>query len=149
MTSESQPRPLVLIRNRLSATIAVLATGIVTFDVIREVVLNPTKRVDWLLSPFLSLPLWVTVAANVVFYLFALWIGVLWFWGTKGKERVVAGGWLLGWILLSVESFWPAVSIIRYIDAITWGIAFLAALAVFLEFYTPRDTRVETSADDR
>jgi hypothetical protein len=149
VTGESKPKA-ALISNRLAATLALILTGFVAALDIRYALFGPINHSSWLLSPFRSWPLWLTAAVNALVYLYLLWIFVSFFRGTTGKERVLVLGWAIGITLYPLKAFFPAAGgPIQYADATAMGVAFLAALAIFLEFYAARETQIETSADDR
>jgi hypothetical protein len=147
MSRESQPRP-ALIRTRLAAILALILTGFVAALDIRHALFGPIDTSKWLLSPFRSWPLWVMVAVNAFFYVCSVWICVLFFRGTAGKERILVVGWALGIVLYPLKALFPgAAGPIQYADATAMGMAFLAALSIFLEFYAPHDDRIKTSND--
>ncbi len=150
MTTETHPKA-ALLPNRLAAAIALIFTGWMAALAIRDVLLRPIRLQDWffpIFPPLFKAPHWVAIAVNAAFYAYLIWICVCFFRFAKGKERVVIAGWLLGFVLYPAERFSPTVSVARYVEATAMGISLLAALAIFLEFYGPRGTRIETSADD-
>ena len=90
-------------------------------------------------------------AVNVGFYAYLVWLGVVFYRNTQGKERVIVGGWFgalfLGWIRNLVSM--SAGAAIDWIKAACMLIALLAAADILLKTFASDEPRLDdqTSRD--
>src|SRR5215469_4492591 len=90
-----QKSPIRLIGNRSGALVAVCLTGYLAVMDFRAAFSHIPRKSRWLIPlDSLPLPIWAAVTINVAFYIYMLWLGVFFFRGGKGKERVVIAGFL-------------------------------------------------------
>jgi hypothetical protein len=132
-----------LIRGQGGAIVALASTALLTTLAVRDL-LVPSKRPSGGLLPLdFLLPHSLTLAANVAFYLYLVWMGISLVRGCRAKERLVVGGWftriLLGPLKMFVPS--PAVLPIQIVKATGMLVALVAAVLIFLEIL--RGTKAE------
>lgn len=100
----------------------------------------PQHHTQWLLDlHFLRfLPNWAAVAINLYFYACFLWVAVECWRMSRGTERVLLGSFCTAAFLDVITNPVPAstVPLIRDAKAAFMAVAFLAALAIFMEIFT-------------
>ena len=130
--SEQKPR---LIGNRLTAAIGVVLTGFVAVQTLRAVFWQSPHHFHWLLPVDSILPARATLAVNLVFYAWLVWLCVVFPRALHGKERVLVIGWTLSLLLSLVQGLVSAslAAFIQYVRAASIMVALFAAVAILIE----------------
>jgi hypothetical protein len=136
-----------LIRDRISAIVAVVLTGFITAISFRAAFYGGPHY--W--HPFFHLamlPRWTQLLINAAFYVYILWAFVGLFSIAKGRERFLVAGWGPGLLLDPIKGVVssPAVTVIRQFQAVSIAVALLAAVSIFLE--TPARNNVPPESSD-
>ncbi|HYL68200.1 MAG TPA: hypothetical protein VEX69_03460 [Candidatus Limnocylindria bacterium] len=95
-----------------------------------------------------TLPASAAVAVNIFFYAYLLWLGVVFYRTTQGKERVLVAGWFgamfLGWTQNLVSM--SAAGAIEWAKASCMLVAFLAAVDILLRTFADDDPGLDDQA---
>ena len=75
------------------------------------------------------------LAVNVAFYAYLLWLCIVFFRTAQGKERILVAGCFPGILLTPLQSLVSTTTAtsIRYIEAASIAVAFVAAVWIMLE----------------
>jgi hypothetical protein len=124
-----------LIGSRFAAAIGVLLTGFVASQTLRAALWQSPHRFHWLLPVDTFLPARVTLAVNVVFYAWLVWLCVVFPRALHGKERILAIGWALSLLLSLMQGLLSAslAAFIQYVRAASIMVALFAAVAILIE----------------
>lgn len=81
------------------------------------------------------LPARATLAVNLVFYAWLVWLCVVFPRALHGKERVLAIGWALSLLLSLIQGLVSAslAAFIQYVRAASIMVALFAAVAILIE----------------
>lgn len=143
---EQKPWPR-LIGGRFSATVAIVLTGYVAALTLRAAFWQSPHHFHWLVPVDTFFPARATLAVNLVFYVWMVWLCVVFPRALHGKERVLASGWALSLLLSLIQALVSASlgAFIQYVRAASMMVAFFAALAILIEGPT-RDTTASDEA---
>ena len=124
-----------LISSRFAAAIGVLMTGFVAAQTLRAAFWQSPHHFHWLLPVDTFLPARITLAVNGVFYAWMLWLCIVFPRALHGKERVLATGWALSFLLSLIQGLLSAslAALIQYVRAASIMVAFFAAVAILIE----------------
>ena len=124
-----------LIGSRFTAASGVVLTGYVAALSLRAAFWQSPHHFHWLLPVDTFLPARVTLAVNVVFYAWLLWLCIVFPRALHGKERVLAIGWALSLLLSLMQGLLSAslAALIQYVRAASIMVAFFAAVAILIE----------------
>jgi hypothetical protein len=131
-----------LLENTRDAVVALCLTGIVAAMSFRDLLRHIEHKSYWLFDMRWILPTWAAVVANVGFYAYLLWLGIISYRTARSKERLVVAGWfvsmVLGWIknLVSIS----AVVAIKWVQAACMLMALLAAVDIVVTIQRRRET---------
>jgi hypothetical protein len=134
---EGQPR---LIHTKRGAVFALCLTGYVAASTIRDLLSHPHRRhlwpvnLDGLALWHVTVPSWIVVGTNLLFYTWLIWAGIMVCRPVKGSERLLVLGWItstfLGLTQIVVSPF--VASAVQYAKAAITAVAFIAALDILL-----------------
>ncbi len=124
-----------LIGTRFSAAVGVVLTGYVAALTLRATFWQSPHHFHWLLAVDTFLSARVTVAVNLIFYAWLVWLCVVFPRALHGKERVLALGWAVSLVLSLIQGLVSASlgAFIQYVRAASIMIAFFAAVAILIE----------------
>ena len=124
-----------LIGSRFTAAVGVVLTGYVAALTLRAAFWQSPHHFHWLLAVDTFLPARATLAVNLVFYGWLVWLCVVFPRALHGKERVLAVGWALSLLLSLVQGLVSAslAAFIQYVRAASIMVALFAAVAILIE----------------
>ncbi len=124
-----------LIGSRFSAAVGVVLTGYVAALTLRAAFWKPPHHFHWLLAVDTFLPARATLAVNLAFYAWLVWLCVVFPRALHGKERVLAIGWALSLLLSLIQGLVSAslAAFIQYVSAASIMVALFAAIAILIE----------------
>ena len=133
-----------LIENRPTAVVALCLTGIVVALSFREVVRHDHKSYSVLdLRSLLPAP--AAAVVEVGFYAYLFWLGLVFYRGTQGKERVLVAGWFgslfLGLIQRLVSA--SAAAAMGWVKAGCMLVAFLAVVDILVRTFGRNKVRLD------
>lgn len=110
-------------------------TGFVAAQTLRAAFWQSPHHFHWLLPVNIFLPGRATLAVNVAFYAWLLWLCIMFPRALHGKERVLAVGWALSLLLSLIQGLMPVslAALIQYVRAASMIVAFFAVVAIFIE----------------
>lgn len=122
-----------LLTSRTASAITVGLTALLFVWSVRDVPTVHKRQQGWLLPLDFFLHGWALVAANVIFYIWLLWLAFWFIRGTHGRERVVVVGWLPNILLPPLLLLRPSWTVgITYIGIFGLAVALLAAVSLLL-----------------
>ncbi|MFL6304006.1 MAG: hypothetical protein ACJ72H_10720 [Candidatus Sulfotelmatobacter sp.] len=112
-----------------------ILTGYVAAVTFRSAFWQHPHHFRWILSLGRLLPPWAVLTSNVALYASFIFISVAFPRSLRGKERVLVAGWVPGVLLSPVQGVVSEslAAAIQYLKAGSMMVAFLAAVAIFLE----------------
>ncbi|HET7442745.1 MAG TPA: hypothetical protein VFJ47_15695, partial [Terriglobales bacterium] len=124
-----------LIGSRFSAAVGLVLTGYVAASTLRAAFWQSPHHFQWLLPVDTFLPARATLAVNLAFYAWLVWLCVVFPRALHGKERVLALGWALSLLLSLIQGLVSAslAAFIQYVRAASIMVAFFAAVAILIE----------------
>lgn len=124
-----------LIGNKFTAAIGVVLTGYVAALTLRAAFWQSPHHFHWLLPVGTFLPARATLAVNVAFYAWVLWLCIVFPRALHGKERVLVIGWVLSFLLSLIQGLVSAslAALIQYVRAASIMVGFFAAVAILIE----------------
>jgi hypothetical protein len=143
---DESKRSSLLIGNRFTAAIGVVLTGYVAALTLRAALWQSPHHFHWLLPVETLLPARTSLVVNVAFYACVLLLCVVFPRGLHGKERVLAIGWALSFMLSLIQGLVsaPLAAIIQYVRAASMVVAFFAAVAILVEGPASGDSAPES-----
>jgi hypothetical protein len=132
---DQQKRWPRLIGSRFTAAIAVVVTGYVAALTLRAAFWQSPHHFHWPLPVGTFWPAWATLAANLAFYAYLVWLCVVFPRALPGKERVLAIGWALSLLLSLIQGLVSAslAAFIQYVRAASIMVALFAAVSILIE----------------
>jgi hypothetical protein len=132
---EQQKQKPRLIGSRFTAAIGVILTGYGAALTFRSAFWQSPHHFHWLLPLDALLPARATLAVNVAFYAWLLWLCVVFPRALQGKERVLVAGWVPGVLLSPIQGLVSAsfAIAIQHVKAVSMMVAFFAALTILIE----------------
>ena len=119
----------------LFRSIGVVLTDYVAALTLRTAFWQSPHHFHWLLPVGTFLPARVTLAVNVAFYAWLLWLCIVFPRALHGKERVLAIGWALSLLLGLIQGLVSAslAALIQYVRAASIMVALFAVVAILIE----------------
>jgi len=86
---------------------------------------------------------------NVVLYAYVVWLCVVFFHASQGKERIVAAGWFPGLLLGPFEGAFSesATDVIQFFEVVGITVALVESVLIFREYSGRSGASPGTSSD--